>query len=151
MCALRAAHKISMFSKMRAIHCINAQNGHPLAQLSSQGEAGAQNKMCRNVLSTKWCKPWRVFLFQLLQSCEKRTSADFVEVRESQMLSKNLGHFEFFFTKCKPWRVVYFSCSPNIRRFCQPRFQISWKSWIPSETFISKHVELHFKIVTVHT
>ena len=24
------------------------------------------------------------------------------------------------------------------------------ESWIPSETFISKHVELHFKIVTVH-
>lgn len=152
MCALRAAHKISMFSKMCAMRYINAQNGH-FAQLKSEGEANAQNKMCKN-RSSFWA-PW---VMQILESvfisiaailwkenihrfCRSESIPNVIQRFGSFLVSflRNANPGEWFISTAVRWKE-------NIRRFCQPRFQISWKNWIPSETFIFKHVELHFKL-----
>ena len=114
MCALRAAHKISTFNKMCAMRCINAQNGH-LAQLKSEGEANAQNKMCKN-RSSFWA-PW---VMQILESVFisiaailwKENIHRFCRSESIPNVIQRFGSFLVFFTKCKLCRVVYFNCSP---------------------------------------
>jgi len=195
MCALRAAHNISMFNQMCAIHCNYAQSGH-LAQIKSEGEADAQNKMCKNrssfwapwVMKTldsvfistaailwkenlrRFCrspKIWVIFMsffyeMQTLKSVfistapiQKEKIRRFCRSERIPNVVQKSGLFWVFFLQNANPEEWFISTAvrwkENIRRFCQPRFQISWKSWIPIETFVFKHVELHFKIVTAHT
>ena len=130
MCALSAAHKISIFSKMRAIHCINAQNGH-LAQLNSQGEAGAQNKMCKNVLSSlSDANPGEWFYFNCCNPV-KREHPQILSKWENPKCCPYFGSFWFFLQNANPGEWFISAAVRTSAGFVNPDFKSAGKAGFP--------------------
>ena len=157
MCALRAAHKISIFNKMCAMRCINAQNGH-LAQLKSEGEANAQNKMCKN-RSSFWA-PW---VMQILESVFisiaailwKENIHRFCRSESIPNVIQRFGSFWVFFYEMQTLESGLFQLQSGERRtsadFVNPDFKSAGKAGFPVRLSSSNMLNFISNCATVNT